>query len=412
MSQPESRFSQQVPIRSRVDVIDALRGFALLGILIMNIQVFAMPEQAYLNPLLFGTEQGRLSGLSGWMYVLTHTFADQKFMTIFSLLFGVSIMLIAESRPQGATKYLLRRNFFLLLIGLEHAYLLWKGDILVTYALCACTVVWLRHLSAGKLLAVGFCIFLVPVFLALLGTALLPYWTTQDIAAITSAWHPSVEEINAQIENMRGSWLQNMHERVPAAFEMQSIVFLSQTAWRVSALMIWGMALYKFNLFGGALSSRSCRNLALLILLLGLIIVVLGIQQNIEHGWQASYSLFIGNIYNYLGSAMVSMAYVCLFIYLYKRNKDSALMSALQSVGRTALSNYLLQSLICTFIFYGFGLGLFASLSRAQQLLLLPLIWSLQILLSVYWLKYFYYGPVEWLWRTAVEWRDLPFKRK
>ena len=129
----------------RIVAIDLLRGFALLGILIMNIQGFAMPAAAYGNPTVYGD----LSGTNRWVWTLSHIFADQKFMTIFSLLFGAGILLITEkldARGQRAWTIHYRRTFWLLIIGLAHAYLLWSGDILVIYALCGFWVYWLRKL--------------------------------------------------------------------------------------------------------------------------------------------------------------------------------------------------------------------------------------------------------------------------
>lgn len=411
MSAGTTKLPELSSTRQRIDVIDALRGFALLGILVMNIQIFSMPEQAYLNPLVFGTTDASLSGSDGWVYIITHLLADQKFLTIFSLLFGVSMALMAESRPHNATRYIMRRNFFLLLIGLGHAYLIWSGDILVTYALCGFAVVWLRNLSALKLFVAGLILFLIPIVMNLLDAALLPYWTIQDYAELTAIWQPGAVEISAQIEDMRGSWLQQMEYRISSALGMQTVVFLSETAWRVSGLMLWGMALYKVKFFQSAVLTWRHGLLLFVVFLTGLSIVAFGIQQNIQNHWQAHYSLLVGHLYNYVGSVFVSATYIGMFVWLSRKKNLSAIMSVFQTIGRTALSNYLFQSLVCTLIFYGHGLGLFASLDRFQVMLLLPFVWIAQIILSGLWLSHYRNGPVEWAWRSAVQGKILPIAR-
>ncbi|MFH1754581.1 MAG: hypothetical protein ABIA59_02650 [Candidatus Latescibacterota bacterium] len=123
--------------------LDVLRGVAVLGILIMNIQSFSMIEAAYLNPSSYGD----LTGLNKWVSIVSHIFADQKFMTIFSILFGAGIVLMtskAEATGRKSAGLHYRRTFWLLVIGAMHAYLLWHGDILVLYALCSLGVFWFR----------------------------------------------------------------------------------------------------------------------------------------------------------------------------------------------------------------------------------------------------------------------------
>jgi uncharacterized protein len=149
-----SKISQPIRPSQRIVALDALRGFAILGILIMNIQSFAMIEAAYFNP----TAYGDLTGLNKWVWILSHMLADQKFMTIFSMLFGAGIILFttrAEAKGRSALKLHYRRTFWLLVIGLLHAYLLWTGDILVPYALCALVVVLFRKWSPTMLAIVG-----------------------------------------------------------------------------------------------------------------------------------------------------------------------------------------------------------------------------------------------------------------
>ena len=138
---------------ARIDSIDVLRGFALLGILLMNVQSFAMPQAAYFNPTAYGDLEG--ANLDVWVAV--RMLADQKFMTIFSMLFGAGIVLMAgraEARGDGRRVHY-RRMGWLLVIGLLHAHLLWAGDILFLYAVCGMLVYPLRHQPPGRLIAMG-----------------------------------------------------------------------------------------------------------------------------------------------------------------------------------------------------------------------------------------------------------------
>ena len=230
----------------RIVAIDILRGFALLGILIMNIQGFAMPTAAYLNPTVYGD----LNGANRWVWILSHVFADQKFMTIFSLLFGAGIVLMSEkldARGQRAWGLHYRRTFWLLLIGLAHAFLLSTGDILVAYAVCGLWVYLLRRLRPGWQLALGLLSVSVPALL-LLGTGLtmqfIPPETLQELRA---DWKPPATTIETEVAAYRGNWLDQMEARVPASMEFQTFVLLLWTNWRAGGLMLIGMALYRWG---------------------------------------------------------------------------------------------------------------------------------------------------------------------
>ena len=168
---------------ARIDSIDVLRGFALLGILVMNIQLFAMPEAAYYNP----TAYGDLEGANLYVWLGGRLLADQKFMTIFSMLFGAGIVLMtarAEARGEsGRVHY--RRMGWLGLIGLLHAHLLWFGDILFLYAVCGMLVYPLRRQSAGRLLAIGTATVAVASVIFAGLQASLPSWPDDALAEVT-----------------------------------------------------------------------------------------------------------------------------------------------------------------------------------------------------------------------------------
>ena len=182
--------------KERIQSLDVLRGVAILGILIINIQSLAMPVSAYLNPTSFGN----LEGINYWVWILSHLFADQKFMTIFSILYGAGIILItqkAEQRDGTSTALHYKRTFWLLLIGILHAYLIWFGDILVAYAICALIVYLFRKWKPHTLCVVGFLTLSVHSIIYLFfgfSLSFMPDEVIQELS--TSIWSPGQDQIN------------------------------------------------------------------------------------------------------------------------------------------------------------------------------------------------------------------------
>jgi uncharacterized protein len=182
---------------TRILSIDVLRGFAVLGLLIMNIQSFSMIFEAYMNP----TAYGDLTGLNKWVWILSHLMANEKFMTLFSMLFGAGILLFIEKvrskdRKPGPLHY--RRNFWLLLFGLAHAYLIWYGDILVAYSLCAFFVYLFRNKKPSTLLILGIIFFIVPVILYLFMGYSIQFWPEEQLEQNMQNWKPGVEKMQGQ----------------------------------------------------------------------------------------------------------------------------------------------------------------------------------------------------------------------
>jgi len=200
----------------RILSLDVLRGFAILGILIMNIQSFSMIEPAYINPTAFGD----LTGLNKWVWILSHVFADSKFITIFSILFGAGILLFTgrvESKGFKSAGLHYSRTFWLLIIGLTHAYFLWYGDILVTYALCALFIFLLRKLIPKRLLVIGIIIFSIPSLLYLFFGWSMQYWLQEAVDNSMVSWFPAQNLIDQEIAAYQGGWMDQMSHRIPAA---------------------------------------------------------------------------------------------------------------------------------------------------------------------------------------------------
>jgi uncharacterized protein len=145
--------------------------------------------------------------------------------------------------------------------------------------------------------------------------------------------------------------------------------------------------------------------------LIGLPITIYGIQQNIAHDWAIEYSFFLGSQFNYVASVFVSLGWVGGFMWLIKHGLLTWLMRGLEAVGRMAFTNYIMQSVLCTFIFYGHGLGLFGQLERVEMFSVVALVWALELIWSPIWLRYFRFGPLEWLWRSLTYWKRQPMRR-
>ena len=394
---------------ARIDAIDVLRGFALLGILVMNVQSFAMPQAAYFNP----TAYGDLEGANLHVWLAGRMLADQKFMTIFSMLFGAGIVLMAgraEARG-GAGRVHYRRMGWLLVIGLLHAHLLWFGDILFTYAVCGMVVYPLRHLSPGRLAALGATLLAVGSALSV-GTGMsLPYWPEDALAAFTSeAWRPTPELIEAELAAYRGGWLEQQPGRSAGALVFQTFLLITWGFWRAGGLMLVGMALFKGDVFGARRSPRFYAKLIAAAVAVGLPLQAYGLSLDFARGWPL-WSFFIGMQFNYWPSIAVSLGYVGLVMLACRTAALGRLTRPFAAVGQTALTNYLLQTVLCTTIFYGHGLGWFGSVDRVGQIGVVAGVWALQLVASPLWLRRFRFGPAEWAWRSLTYGARQPLRR-
>ncbi len=397
------------PVEQRIDALDTLRGFAVLGILVMNIQSFAMPMAAYLNPTAYGS----LDGIHGLVWAVSHVLADQKMMALFSLLFGAGIVLFCEraaASGKSEAGYHYRRNGWLMIFGLLHGYLLWSGDILFLYALCAFVLFPLRKRSSHSLFKLGIISLAVSSILYMLTGASLQFMPPEAVQEqMLPAWQPDSALIAAEIAAMQGNWMTQLTARIPMTQEMHGAALLLWGFWRASGMMLLGMALYKTRMLTGMSDNQVYRRLILLAVILGLPLVLLGIYWNFQNDWQIS-SMFFGSQFNYWGSVLISLGFMSAILLLLKNGMVPALTNRLAAVGRMAFSNYIMHTLICGLIFYGHGLGLMGEIERAGQLLIVLGIWALQLWLSPIWLRHFRFGPLEWSWRSLTYWRLQPLR--
>ena len=373
--------------------LDALRGVAVLGILVINVRVFSMPETTLLNPTVYGD----FSGVNYWAWLVGHVFAELKFITVFSALFGAGIVLFIESKNrkgQPALRLHYRRTAWLILIGLGHAYLLWYGDILVAYGVCGLALVFAHDWEPRTQAGLG--------LLFLLVTPALEVFAGLTVGgeAIASQWAPAEAMLRAEVATYRSGWIEQLDHRVPTAIDRQTTGFLGGTFWRVGGTVLLGMALYKWGVLTGERSTRLYRRLVAGGVV-GVATVLAGVWYIEANEWSAGAALFWRQ-FNYVGSLLVAGGYVGLVTLYARWRPDGPVTRAFAAVGRTAFTNYLLQSVVATTVFYGHGLGLFGAVSRAEALGMVVAFWAIEILVSVAWLRRYRFGPVEWVWRTLT----------
>ena len=375
--------------------------------LAVHIQLFAFPSLARWNP----TAYGDFRGLNWWVWLVTSLLADGKFITIFAMLLGVSIVMLAGEaggRDVPAWRPHMRRMAVLLSLGFLHAYLLWYGDMLVPLALSGAIVFFARRLSPGKLLVLGGLSFAAA---AVISVALT--WSTAQsdpaaLAAWRAQWTPRPATINLEIAQYRSGWLEQMAQRVPAALETETVSFVTRLLWQLMGLMLMGMGLFKL----GVLSAVGSRTFYLWMAVIGfgagMLLIALGIQRSYATKWDLLDLVLVSEPLHYWGNLLVALGWVALVMLLCQRGWP---LRSVAAVGRMALTNYLLQSVICTTIFYGHGFGLFGRVDRAWQLAIVIGVWTFELLASSAWLRYFAVGPVEWLTRWLVFKRRPSFVR-
>ena len=400
-----------VTTKERIASLDVLRGVALLGILPMNIQAFSMIGAAYMNP----TAYGDLHGANYWVWYFCHLLADEKFMTIFSMLFGAGIFLMtshieAAGKKPAAIHY--RRMGWLILFGVLHSYLLWYGDILVNYGLCGMLAYCYRKMPPRKLIIYGLAFIAVSSALFLYLGWSMPSWPAEKREAFRQQiWQPPPAVKAEELAAYRSGWLGEMRQRANDSLLVEFSGFIALAFWRVEGLMLIGIALFKLGVFSARAPVKLYWGFIAGAVFIGLPAIAYGVHREIQTGWDARYSFFLGFQYNYWASILVCLGWVGATMLACQSSGLKRLTMALAAVGRMAFSNYIFDTVVCTTIFYGFGFGLFGKVSRTGQIQIVAAIWIAQLMLSSLWLRYFQFGPLEWLWRSLTYWKKQPFRR-
>lgn len=352
-------------------------------------------------------------------FAFTFLFFEGKMRALFSLLFGAGIVLFwerAEAKGRDGNILQFRRLCWLLMLGALHYLLLWWGDILFVYAACGVLALLLRPLSNLWLLAIALALYYGWHLWGLLEMA-------EAISAETAlrrgvATVHQLVMLRDWIEPVRDWAAQEMRESHAGYFQLVAIKLFDRPFWQVQMLsgafsetlplMLVGMVLYRYGMFDGRLRRRRMIELAVTCTLSGLALTA----AFLAWAWARHFPALAMHAALVWGLAMphllMGCGYAAVLVLLAPRLAPTWLGRRLIATGRTAFSNYLLTSFVMTFVFYGWGLGLFGKVGPLRQWLFVLGGWSLILAWSPLWLRYFRRGPIEWLWRSLVERKILP----
>jgi uncharacterized protein len=404
---------------SRIVTLDIIRGIAVMGIFSVNVVAFAMIDTAYFSPATYGGHSG--ADLAMWM--INMVVVDGKLRSLFSMLFGASMLLVVErAEAAGASGWQthLRRMLVLLLIGLAHFYLVWWGDILHLYAVVG-LVAFLFRKAAPKALIAWALAFMALDMLQFGAFAASVY--QMDIAAHAAGagrdaiarWNavgfdffPTAAMLAEQKAIYGGSFSTRLHEMI-ANRTLEPVDNVLLIGPETLSLMLFGMWGYKTGFLTGAWSDRRYARVALVGVPLAALAFAAVVAVDILSRFYLPYVLAGMTVVTAPFRPLMAFGYAALIILATRRR--GWLSARFAAVGRTAFSNYLGTSLIAAPVFYGWGLGLYGQVSRAESWLLVPVVWLLMLLWSKPWLDRFHYGPLEWVWRSLARWQLQPMRK-
>lgn len=423
----------------RIHTLDALRGVALLGILLMNILWFGLPEQTVEDLRI----RGEFSGPNFWCWWVIEAFFHGTMRGMFSMLFGASAILILEQYTKksdlgSASELYFRRLLVLFLFGLFNAYaLLWPGDILYTYAIAGMFIFPLHRLPAKRLFLIAGVIMLIsgarttwqhdkPVRLKIAADKALAIDTT--VTALTS-------EQQADIANWKDFEHTQTVEHRRAIDEDQiactqgdfwTFFFYSAGITRfletefvydfffldAFTFMLIGVALFRLGVITGKKSSKFYVILGIIGFAIGLPIYYTVAKAKLDCGFNA-YGFGLNETFHWhqFGRLGLTLGNISLLHLMFRLPVTSWLAKLMSPVGRMAFTNYLMQSIIGLFLFGGFAFGLFNKLQRYELYYVVGSIWIFQIIFSHAWMRIYTIGPFEWLWRSATHWEWQKFER-
>lgn len=366
--------------------LDFVRGVAILGILLLNITAFGLPKAAYLNPAWAGS----ISPSDAWSWAILDLFAQVKFLTLFALLFGAGLqMLLVRGK-----RWIQSRLTLLALLGFIHGLFFWDGDILLAYALVG-LIAWRMVRDAHHVKS----LFNTGVVLYLIGIAVLVLLGLISGNGTSRSWVP--DAANVQYEQF---WkLKGGMEAVSNRADMLSdnlVALVVQYGWQLAGMMLMGAALMRCSWLKGQFSLSHYRRVGAVLIITGMMVNVPAIAAQWYLQWDYRWCGFLLQAPRELGAPLQTIGYAALAWGFWPQLCRFRLVGAIACVGRMALSNYLVQTLICTTLFY--HLGLFMKFDRFQLLAFVPAVWAVNLLFSQFWLRHFRQGSVEWLWRQLT----------
>lgn len=415
-----------VAVSARIASLDILRGVALLGVLLLNILGFGMASAGYFHPLV---GLGKNPELNYAVWGIMNLFFEGSMRGLFSLLFGAGIVLFAtgfgtrSGKEKGAFLHY-KRTFFLLLFGMFDSFvLLWTGDILILYAMAGALLYPLRNARPKTLLILSATVLVCTSILFAVSGVFVE--EGRDAAAridadpsaehspeereLAALWTGSENQftynesaIEEELDIRRGSYIEIADYSAKKVID--SLLFFTPVymLWDCVGMMLLGMGLYRMGVLSAQRSKKNYLQLAIGGFALGLAVNGFELFQAIDSDFDAIVvSGYFQGTYQ-LGRVAMSMGWLGLIMLFCQGEIWSGLKNRLAAVGRMALSNYLLHSLICLVLFTGAGFGLIGVFERWELYVIVLLIWMVQLALSPWWLKRYSFGPAEWLWRSLT----------
>ncbi|KAF1005242.1 MAG: hypothetical protein GAK28_03494 [Luteibacter sp.] len=386
----------------RIQSLDLIRGIAILGILAVNADGYAVPISASLKPESWPFPN---EGLTAFSYWFMDAFFHEKFVTLFSMLFGVSLFLVGGERNDPVRGRLLRRRLItLFFFAMLHGFGIWWGDILSLYAVTGCIMFFCRSWKPRTLMTVGLALFLAMSVREFPDLYPHPAQATASVtpehAANMQAEHRA--RIAAQIDDARSSWEGAYRANTQAYLKLLrgDIDLVPSTL----ALMMIGLALFKYGFFAGAWPDRRYRVLVVVGALALALVCWLTWQQDI-----LASPVVGGHFLQLIVSPWAALGYAAGLILLIRAGA-ARLLSPIAAAGRMAFTNYLTQSLIMTSIFYGGRGGWMGQVDRPVLWAIVVGVWCLQLIWSPLWMSRFDMGPFEWVWRCFTYGRRVPIR--
>ena len=398
-----------VAANERVELIDIIRGMALFGILAANIRGFAGPARAYFMPHLFWPElHDRLA------QAFVDAFIQGKFITIFAVLFGVGFGVQVERSLARGGKFnwtWARRCIVLLLFGLVHGLAIWFGDILLVYALIGLMLLPFKRRQDKTLIVWAAILFLVPLKLMIIVFLASKFGAPIPKPPVPTA--ADLQKADALFSN--GPWIEIQRQRMKDAVQ-NNWGYFPMFFWQILALFLSGVVLWRKGFFRPTPESlpkyRKTMAIALTFGILGNVSTVTVRWMFDPPPMPTTWIAFLSTILQYFAVPALSLGYVCAVVLLFHDERWRARIHRFGAVGRTAFTNYVLQSVIGTLIFYSYGLGFFGEVGPAVLLPLTFVIFAIQVALSAWWLERYRFGPLEWVWRKLTYRGKLPMRRE
>ena len=395
-----------VAAKDRFESLDVLRGIAVMGILMANVQAFMMYFGAYSYP----PAHMDVTGANATAWLVSHVFFELKFVTLFSAMFGAGIMLMVGDSPDASRKIHFSRMRWLLVIGLIHGFVFWFGDILAPYAIFGMIAVLFRKMSVAKLLMWG-------GLLVLVGTLLMVgnYWS---MSAMPGGLQPTPFGVVPDADTFamfsqayQGGFLDS---RIVNAIR-NAVGLLGQLTFfgpRILGMMLIGMALYKSGFLLARWAAPVYGGIALVCLGAGLPALWSVAAPVAAAGFPAETHWMHMSV-NAFVSLAVAFGYAALVMLICKAPWLKLVRAPFAAAGRMGFTNYLSQTFIMVALSTGvFGAALWGEIERVQQVQLVLAVWVVQLIVSVLWLQVFRYGPFEWLWRALTYGKLHPFLKE